>query len=1548
MRSFSVRSVTALCLASLALGACARKVDGPTPSVSAVTPATVCTEQRTTVLTVAGDGLSPLVRDGLTTGPRLELPQVTLVPEQSLDGSPFASAAISIPDDADHPDVSRVAWTSQQQMTVQIFPELALPPGLHALHVVNRNGHAADFASAVLAVPPPVLTRVEADLVCQDQANTLTLTGDFFLKLGDLQPDVAVGPKHFAPAAMEDCRALPGPQGVQACRTLKVLVPSASLPSGTHVVVVTNPETAACASTATDVTVTFTPCPTLGAVVPDLVCTAQGDRAVTASGTGFLVVDARTPTLTLGTEALATTASDCTPLTGLGLREVVQSCHTLSATVKQGTLAPTSTGSTFAASVTNPTPANCTTKETVSFVTVPAPVVTSVVPDLVCSAEGGVDLIVSGSGFLTIQSPTDLVGSVPTVLVAGLTLTARGLSGCTPVAGPLETVASCTALTVTLPQGVSPAAYPVTVANPTPAGCTSNADVTLAVAAPPAITAVTPDVGTAAEGPLTVTLTGTGFLQVGAALPTVSLEGAPLVPTTLTGCTAVAGTTSGAQTCTTLTFVVPQGAPTGEATVAVTNPAPAPCTSALAHLFLAPAPTLTRLVPPGVCSVGTGAQTIGVEGTDFFRVAGAAVPQVTIGARTYAPTMTAASCVAIAGYSVAFERCTAMTVQVPASDFANGTFDTTVTNPAPVAAHSTPAVPFSVTVPPTLLGVTPAKLCSGGGALTLTGTNFTPGMRVELESPTPQVAASVVTTSSTSATATFAGPLPVGGPYDVKVVTGAGACFASLTTQVTVTAGPVVFFMDPPVVYNGITTQATVYASGFSATGLQVSLRLHGSGTPQVLVSQYSPAKANRILVTVPPGLAPGSYDIVVTDSATTTCPGELLNAFKVVSQTTLTLTALDPPFGYTGATSAVTLTANPTAGGGLKALPRLYLNPSTAGALAIPLESVTVLDSGRATAVVPAGQAVGTYALIAVNPDGAVGVLPAAFKILPNPIPFIDVVSPALLVSQSTAAALTLTGGNLRAGAQVSLVCRDATGATVAAPPVTTGTVTATSATATVNTSSLPNGTACVVRVANTDGSYGDYSAIAITNPASKPSGFAAASALTRGRRALVASEGNVTRAAQFLFAIGGDDGAATPVASDTLEAAPLDIFGKPGSFAVGRAKLTVPRAFATGQRVGRWLYVAGGRSGATVHATVERAYLLDPQDRVGVTDVDYAVTAGTGGLPAGVYSYRVSAVMAAGDALNPGGENLPSDPFPVSVPALAGKQILLTLSWTATPGAASYRVYRSVAANDVAGTERLLAEIPATGTSYQDTGAVTPAGLTPLPIGSTGAWKVAATLPEAREGAGSAIAWDPDTATKANVRYLYVVGGRNAAGTVLSTIVRVPLTLDAGGGQTVGAPVVDARALGTARWQVGVLSANATTSTFAGAGQYLYVVGGLTGGAGTASSVNEVTQVGTGGALGVFATESSPSLKPAGFAGTIVNNLALVFGGKQGAADASGAQASLAAPAPAMGNWSSTSGQMSTARYLTAGALHGAFFFVLGGTTGTGADLTTELMTW
>ena len=175
-------------------------------------------------------------------------------------------------------------------------------------------------------------------------------------------------------------------------------------------------------------------------------------------------------------------------------------------------------------------------------------------------------------------------------------------------------------------------------------------------------------------------------------------------------------------------------------------------------------------------------------------------------------------------------------------------------------------------------------------------------------------------------------------------------------------------------------------------------------------------------------------------------------------------------------------------------------------------------------------------------------------------------------------------------------------------------------------------------------------------------------------------------------------------------------------------------------------------------------RANILSPRQTV---PLDVTINVGLEGtawpLTGGFYFYRVSALFAANDASNPGGESLPGDylsiRFPKNVAALDA-----TLTWPPVAGAVKYRLYRTKTAGDKASLLQVLAEVPApadpTATvTYKDIGAAPISTGTPMPDGSLGVWHQVGTLPEGTIGASSGTV---HVGQSGNTYHWYVMGGQ------------------------------------------------------------------------------------------------------------------------------------------------------------------------------------------
>jgi hypothetical protein len=1043
--------------------------------------------------------------------------------------------------------------------------------------------------------------------------------------------------------------------------------------------------------------VTLVPAPTVSAVEPDVACVAQAPRSLVVRGQNFLVLDGALPDVVVGTVTIpAAEAQDCTdvPVPSGSARL----CSTLRLDIAQGAVAE----GLHSVTVANPLPAGCSTPTGVNLRVVPPPVLAGVTPDLMCLEQAGIELVLAGSDFL------ELDGVAPQVRIGSLVL-ASAVEDCLPLDGTTISVRRCNALRVSVAQGALAAgAYDVSVQNPAPAGCESDENVTLAVVPGPQIAAMSPDKFCGEHEDRSVEIQGSGFLEVEGALPRVSVGGLDIAASAVADCVDVAGTLLAARSCQRLTFVLPAGAlaPGGyEATV--TNPPPADCSGGPAgSLVLTPAPAIARVAPSVPCQ--QGATDFTISGLGFLRL-GSELPAVRF-EQTAATVASLDGCQdfsALANASV----CTSIRVTVPAGTVGLGDYLVSVTNPGELSC----ADDFTSYIgpPPVLSSVSPLRLCDSGGDISATGQNFLPGTLLSLSGLGGNYEVATTYVDAQHLTGVLAGRVEPG-LYDV-IATNPDGCADTLENAIEITPSPVIFFVDPPVAYNGIRLQVTLYTSGL--LGSVSSVRIQPSGDPaNALELAFTVNTQSRIQAVLPAGLAAGEWDIQVSDDMG--CTGTLVRALRVVEELTVAVERMEPPFGWTqDRTGANVFSTDPAPAGMENFLPtpRLYLNPKDAGpgALASELRSIAFASTTRLSATVPAGLPVGTYDLVVMNPDGAVGLLADAFEVTELAPPEIFSLLPASVVNQDVQT-IDIAGENFR-NATFSADCRQPAGTFVPlAGTVTSATDTLLKVDINFVTQTVADNSVCVVKVTNDDGTYATFSALGVTNPSLNLDNFVAVSPMNTARRAPCAAAGAAVPGASYLYVLGGDNGTTRDSTAgsyyDTVEMAAVGPYGDLSAWTVLPYRMPGPRSFHACAAQGRYIFVAGGNGGAGATDTVWRAKILDPDEAPVIRDVNLSVQdAYSAVLAPGRYAYRVSSLRPLSDTENPGGESLPSDPMMVQIPNIE-QRLLVTIVWDAVPGSAGYRIYRTPAADPPGQPEVLIAEVDAGTLQWSDDGPALP----------------------------------------------------------------------------------------------------------------------------------------------------------------------------------------------------------------------------------------------
>lgn len=1310
------------------------------------------------------------------------------------------------------------------------------------------------------------------------------------------------------------------------------------------------------------------PRPTASGIAPDILCNAQHDQTVVISGTDFLSVGGSLPTIHIGDEDLpATSVESCKDVPGVHAAGPVQTCTSVTFVIPVGTFE----AGNYDVTVTNPETAACSSTDALAITVVPPPSVAKIQPDLTCNAQGDRKMTVTGADFLQIGD------ALPTIQLGDQTYPTDAIADCEAVTpGPFTegSVDTCRTIHFTIPKGSLAAGdYVVGVTNPKPADCESvEMDVKLHVAPPPTTTTIAADLVCSAQSDQPLTLTGSGFLAVGDALPTVTIGDQVIAASSLGDCSEVPGMFEAGivQACNTLQLDLLQGAlEPGDYAVVVINPDPAGCHSEeLLNLHVAAPPKIAALGAGAICDAQAD-QVVVINGSALLQV-GTALPQVQVGDEVFDAT-SANGCTVVAGSFAEgpVSVCTSIQFTVPKGTFPPGDYPVSVTNPAPADCFSSETVTLHVDPPPTVTNVNPTTVCAGGRSLTITGTGFipTPDVSLTAAGKATIVANSVgIGQAGTQLTAQIGAGAEIGTTYDL-VVTNPDSCTdVAPHKQVTVVAGPIVYLADPEVVYNGVNTRVTVYATGLIGGVNSVSIVPAGQTSPVTNLTWVNvPGRPNRGQVVIPKGQAPGTYDLTLTDTAS--CLAILPNALQVTGSLTVSLASIDPPFGWTQSETAVTIKRDTADANGkpFVATPRAFLNPSNPGAndVAIPLEAVSFVDGATLTAVVPKGQPASAYDLIVVNPDGSVGLLASAFTIQQLAPPLITAATPASIVS-ATGQVVKVAGTNFRAST-ISLACVDNAGVPLPAPSVVSAAESCTpqqncTQSATIDGSPLPSGSVCVLRLTNSDESYVDFSAIGVTNSSLNLGDPKVGTDMVTGRRALAAASGDATTAARFVYAIGGDGGEALKDAPfDSLEYAPVDLFGAMGAWRTASYTLDGGRSFAASAKLGRYIYLMGGSDGTTALNSVTRGMILSPRE-VPSLDVDDIVP-NAQGLDAGYWFYRVSAVFSAADLDNPSGESLPSDEFVVKVPSFPGKKIQVVLKWSAPldalgaalPNVTGYRVYRSAAVDAAPGSEVLLEETAAL--TFTDNGTFTPGTAKPLMLGDTGQWATLPTLGQRRMGAAGAIAPDPATP---GTFYVYALSGLDGNNAELASYEFLTLKVAGNGHQTVqGTWTAGANALNSGRWQLGAWVADVTTSPLiAATDTFVYAGGGIDAARASVKTV-EAGKVLAGGDLGTINNVPLDFNNPlAGYGVCSANGQLFTFGGAQ-AAFSSGATSAkigrvnppIAPPALAPGAWNGGALTMTQERYLLGSSVQSSFIFLVGGQTATdAASRTTELVIW
>jgi hypothetical protein len=470
----------------------------------------------------------------------------------------------------------------------------------------------------------------------------------------------------------------------------------------------------------------------------------------------------------------------------------------------------------------------------------------------------------------------------------------------------------------------------------------------------PTVTGVSPASGPA-RGGTALTITGTGF----AAGATVKIGDVVVAGAVVAGATSI--------TCTTPTH------PAGSAAVVVTNPDGQASSAAVSFGFVA-APIVGSLVPAS--GPAAGGTVVTLSGSGFL-------PGVRV-AFDGAPA------------TVASVTSSALTLVTPQGT--PGVAAVTVTNADGQSDELLAA--YAYVAPPSITALAPASgPAAGGTSVTVTGSDFRPGVTVSVDGN------AVLVSGLTSTSLTIVTPQGIAGPA-VLTVTNPDAQSASATFT----------YVAPPLI------SALAPASGPSAGGTVVQVT--GTGFQQGATATVGGAAAAVSSVTattltlVTPRGAPGPATVVVTNPDGQS--GRSTGGYGYIAPPALT--GLAPGSGPLAGGSAVVIT-----GAGFQAGLTVSFGGFSAAIVSVTATSLTVTTPAHAA---------GPVDVVVTNPDGQSTTAAVAFTYRPAPA-VASVAPPSGPARGGTT--LTVTGAGFVPGATVTVGGVNAAGVVVASPTTIT-----------------------------------------------------------------------------------------------------------------------------------------------------------------------------------------------------------------------------------------------------------------------------------------------------------------------------------------------------------------------------------------------------------------------------------------------------------------------------------------------------------------------------
>ncbi|MFH1436957.1 MAG: DUF4215 domain-containing protein [Pseudomonadota bacterium] len=510
---------------------------------------------------------------------------------------------------------------------------------------------------------------------------------------------------------------------------------------------------------------------------------------------------------------------------------------------------------------------------------------------------------------------------------------------------------------------------------------------------------------------------------------------------------------------------------------------------------------------------------------------------------------------------------------------------------------------------------------------------------------------------------------------------------------------------DPEIISNQVDTELTVMGTAMQE-GMTVELENRDTLSVFDLGEASVSPDGTSASITVPASTVPkGLYDVILENPGglTSTCQA----ALKITDLWPPRVDDVIPSMAWTGIAGDGILSDIRVSilGAYFRITPTVAWTLTSNPAVSFNAPVVNWISEGELSALCPSESfhmPVGFYYVDVINPEGLGARWDGLFEVTDVPPPMIDDIDPKR-GSVADEITLTVSGHYFQDGAVVWLENEDGS-----RRPLSTTFSSGTELRAVIEAVSLDLGL-YPVWVVNPDGRedvFYSYNATSSADGHFNAPFELVTETLQTGRERHDAVFACDDFGGSHMLVAGGLDSSNTAL-GDT-ELAEVSIFGKTSpwrqSLQFSSASnprvvnsLNTPRHGHALVRFGRWLYVLGGAPFDTNTAGyvgamngVERAFILGYET---MPPIHLPIIHGGSGLPFGTWYYKVSAV-------GPWGESLGSRE--VQAKNVNG---VIEVCWGSVPGAASYNVYRSPAADGRPGSTRMLAAQVA-GPCYVDDG--------------------------------------------------------------------------------------------------------------------------------------------------------------------------------------------------------------------------------------------------